>query len=245
MSKEDYTPSGCGIVGSFGIETSQETLEKMTESLAHRGPDSDGFWTSQDGLTMFGHRRLAIVGIDERGRQPMTKDGITVTYNGEIYNYPYLKKELEELGYQFTSTSDTEAILYAYQEYGPDCVKHFNGIFAFGLYDERTKQLMLARDHVGVKPLCFTIPSGKGILFASEPKALFPHPDVSCQPNYDVIKADMIHGYWGPKQQTWFEGVLNLEPGNYMLIDTQTGEKQVVRYWEPPSKPAKSPSGEF
>ncbi len=236
--KENSIPSGCGITGAHNIDAPRKTLDVMTDSLAHRGPDGKGTWQSKDNSTVFGHRRLSIVGIDERGAQPMTREHLTVTFNGEIYNYPQLKAELEKEGYEFTSASDTEVILHAYNKWGPECVRKFNGIFAFGLYDERRSQLMLARDHIGVKPLVYNTPESKGILFASEPKAIIKHPETPRQPNFDVIKADMIHGFWGPKKETWFNGVLNLEPGRYMLVDTKTNERKTVRYYEPEAKPA-------
>jgi asparagine synthase (glutamine-hydrolysing) len=236
--KEGFIPSGCGIVGAHEVETTPRVLETMRDSLSHRGPDGAQSWTSADKSTQFAHRRLAIVGIDERGAQPMSRGPHTVTFNGEIYNYPELKRELQQRGYEFTSESDTEAILHAYKEWGPDCVKKFNGIFAFGLYDEERQQLMLARDHVGVKPLVYNTPDSKGILFASEPKAVLHHPQVSKQPDFDTIRADMVHGFWGPKQGTWFKDVLNLDPGSYMLVDTKTGENKTERYWEPQVKSA-------
>lgn len=238
----EHIPPGCGIAGSYNAETSGETLDVMTDALAHRGPDGRGTWTSEDGQTSFGHRRLSIVGVDERGAQPMKREypdgqALNVTFNGEIYNYPDLKHELEQQGYRFESASDTEVILHAYHRWGPECVKRFNGIFAFAIHDQKNGRVVLARDHVGVKPMVYARTPGKGegagIVFASEAKALLKHPDVPHEPDFDTIRQDFIHGFWGDKRGTWFKGIRNLEPGTMHIIDTNSGQEHTVQYWTP------------
>lgn len=230
-----HVPPGCGIVGTNDIDTSAETLDAMTDSMVHRGPDGRGTWTSPDGRTNFGHRRLAIVGIDERGAQPMHReypDGqkLSITFNGEIYNYPELKATLEGDGYKFMSASDTEVILHGYHKWGPECVKRFNGIFAFSIHDDKNSRLVLARDHVGVKPMLYSN-VGDGVAFASEAKALLKHEKISNEPDFDTIRSDMIHGFWGDKRGTWFKDIKQLEPGRMLIIDKRTGEQKTVQYW--------------
>ncbi|PGX71815.1 asparagine synthetase B, partial [Bacillus thuringiensis] len=175
----------CGIAGwidwSKDLSHEQETLKKMTDAIIHRGPDAEGHWFSK--RAALGHRRLIVID-PEGGLQPMLyKDGndtIGLTFNGEIYNYQELRKELEEKGHEFQTKSDTEVLLHAYLEWREDCVQHLNGIFAFGIWDERFGKLMLGRDHLGVKPLFFA-QRGGAILFGSELKVLLSHPLVDAE----------------------------------------------------------------
>src|SRR5258708_16759003 len=146
----------CGIVGIIHCGD-REILEKMNDIEAHRGPDDHGVWEKtlpQGGWVGLGSRRLAILDLTTAGHMPMsTPDGrLTIVYNGEAYNYPQLRKELEAKGYTFRSNSDTEAILYLYREYGPNCVNRINGMFAIAIWDEEHQELFLARDHFRVKP---------------------------------------------------------------------------------------------
>ena len=139
----------CGIAGIFhlnGQPVSPVNLRKMTDSIRHRGPDGEGFYT--DSFIGLGHRRLAILDLSPAGHQPMiTKDGqYAITYNGEIYNFQELRLELESLGYQFRSQTDTEVVLYAYAEWGAECVRRFNGMFAFAIWDKSRQELFIARD---------------------------------------------------------------------------------------------------
>ena len=226
-------PSGCGIVGTVDCATSDEVFRAMVGKLAHRGPDGEGVWASPDGAVRFGHRRLAIVGVDERGAQPMVRGPLAVTCNGEIYNYLELRGELERRGYVFGSDCDTEVILHAYAEWGRACLDRLDGIFGFALYDGRRRRVILARDRLGVKPLHYACPSGGGLVFASEAKALLPHPRVPRRANLDQIRSDLVHGPLGPRQQTWLAGIDNLEPGTIMEIDVATGQRAVHVYWTP------------
>src|SRR5262249_44330121 len=160
-----------------------------------------------------GHRRLAIVGVDARGAQPMTDGDLTVVCNGEIYNYPDLRRRLECDGRRFRSDCDTEVLLHAHALWGLDFLEELNGIYAFALYDAAKKQLLLVRDRAGVKPLAFAALDAGGLAFASEPKALLLHPRIARRPNLDAIRGDLVHALCGPKHATWFAGIDNLEPG--------------------------------
>jgi asparagine synthase (glutamine-hydrolysing) len=173
----------CGIVGwvdwSRDLSRERPILTRMTERLTARGPDARGEWVAQHAA--LGHRRLSVIDLTTNGAQPMVfqSDGRTwvVVYNGEIYNYRELRGELETLGHQFRSASDTEVLLHAYVEWGGECVDRLNGIFAFAIWDDKKRELFLSRDPLGVKPL-FWARVGDGIVFASEIKALLEHPGV-------------------------------------------------------------------
>lgn len=169
----------CGIVGIINFDgepVSPVILKRMTDVIAHRGPDGEGQW-SQDGVGL-GHRRLSIIDLSPAGHQPMeTADKrFVITYNGEVYNFKEIRIELESLGRQFHSDTDTEVVLNAYAEWGPNCVDKLNGMFAFAIWDTREKMLFLARDRYGIKPLYYTLLNNNTLLFASEQKAFLEHP---------------------------------------------------------------------
>ncbi len=170
----------CGIVGivrSDGKSVDEALLTRMCTAIRHRGPDDDGFYfNAPAGLGM---RRLSIIDV-AGGQQPIHNQDRTawIVYNGEIYNYLELREKLEKLGHKFYTNSDTEAIIHAYDEYGADCPKHLRGMFAFAIWDERTQELLLARDRVGKKPLLYAQVNGQ-LVFGSEFIALLQHPDVS------------------------------------------------------------------
>ena len=171
----------CGIVGVVNWGE-RDTLAHMNQVQAHRGPDDDGLWETRlpDGAFVgLGSRRLAILDLSAGGHMPMsTPDGrFTITYNGEIYNSPALRRELEARGYTFRSHTDTEVILYLYQACGADSVRRLNGMFAFAIWDDGRKELFLARDHFGIKPFYYC-QQGPRLAFASEIKALLELPDV-------------------------------------------------------------------
>jgi len=170
----------CGIAGIFNLNgepVSQVILRKMTDAIAHRGPDGEGFYI--DSFLGLGHRRLAIIDLSPAGHQPMaTEDGnYIITYNGEVYNFKELRIELENLGHRFRSKTDTEVVLHAYAQWGTECVKRFNGMFAFAIWDGPQQELFLARDRYGIKPLYYTL-IGSTFIFASEQKAIITHPAV-------------------------------------------------------------------
>src|SRR3989442_720446 len=173
----------CGIAGIFDwhlAPVDRAILEAMSAQQEHRGPDGQGIWT--DAGIGLGHRRLAIIDL-AGGKQPLgNEDGtVWVTFNGEIYNFQELKDHLEQLGHQFVTHCDTEVIVHAYEQYGPACVDHFRGMFAFAVWDEPRPTLFLARDRVGKKPL-FYCQARAQFVFASELQALPAHPDVPREP---------------------------------------------------------------
>jgi asparagine synthase (glutamine-hydrolysing) len=168
----------CGICGIFNLNgepVAPVVLRKMTDAVAHRGPDGEGFYI--DSFISLGHRRLAIIDLSPLGHQPMTtRDGqYTIAYNGEVYNFQQLRVELEALGSPFRSRTDTEVVLNAYAQWGPECVKKFNGMFAFAVWDKTRQELFLARDRYGIKPLYYAF-VGNTFLFASEQKAIITLP---------------------------------------------------------------------
>ena len=156
----------------LGPRHSEGALSRMSQAISHRGPDASGtILTENVGM---GHRRLAILDLSERGEQPMsTLDGrLTITYNGEIYNYRALRAQLIDRGWIFRSATDSEVVLYAWAEWGEGCLSRIDGMFAFGVYDRLKDSLTLVRDRLGIKPLYYTILPGGGLLFASEVRAL-------------------------------------------------------------------------
>jgi asparagine synthase (glutamine-hydrolysing) len=228
----------CGIVGTINWGDSQ-SLARMNNSQAHRGPDDHGAWDTRlpDGSYVgLGSRRLAILDVSPAGRMPMsTDDGrLTITYNGEVYNYPALRRELEAKGYRFRSRSDTEAVLYLYQEYGAASVIRLNGMFAFAIWDDERKELFIARDHFGIKPLYYCHQDSR-FAFASEIKALLQLPDAPRR-----INLQALHQYltllWVPDPLTMFDGILKLPAGHYGLY--RDAHLQLEQYWDlkfPPS----------
>jgi asparagine synthase (glutamine-hydrolysing) len=179
----------CGICGIFNLNgepVSPVNLRKMTDAIAHRGPDGEGFYT--DSFIGLGHRRLAIIDLSPLAHQPMTTpDGqFTISYNGEVYNFQELRIELEALGCSFRSSSDTEVVLNAYAQWGPECIKKLNGMFAFAIWDKTRQELFLARDRYGIKPLYYAF-MGHYFLFASEQKAILTHPVVNREVDLEAL----------------------------------------------------------
>ena len=224
----------CGITGWIDWEQdltgSKPILEKMTETLAFRGPDAAGYWLGKQAA--LGHRRLIVVD-PEGGRQPMVRQvgdrHLVLVYNGELYNTEEIRRELINKGHNFRAYSDTEVLLVAYLEWGPDCVERFNGIFAFGIWDESSQRLFLARDRMGVKPLFYT-QRGGAFLFGSELKALLANPKVA--PEVDAEGLAEIFGL-GPAHtpgQGIFKAIAELRPGHWLLYDRKG--IQIKRYWE-------------
>lgn len=222
----------CGITGILnrdGSPVDRAVLGAMTRSLAHRGPDGEGNFV--DGTLGFGHRRLSIIDLSAAGHQPMeTPEGdLVITYNGEVYNFNELRDELEALGHVFASRTDTEVVLHAYQEWGPDCLDRFNGMFAFAVWNKRTRELFLARDRYGIKPLYYTW-VGDTLLFASEIKAFLEHPafevDLSLPHLLEYFTFQNIFS-----DGSLFAGVTLLPPGHWMRV--RHGEDtERVQYWD-------------
>lgn len=220
----------CGITGIVrrdGAQIDRELLGRMNDAIRHRGPDDDGFYFSDGvGLAM---RRLAIIDL-KSGHQPIHNADRTlwIVFNGEIYNYRELRKQLEALGHTFYTDSDTEAIVHAYDEYGTECPKHLRGMFALAIWNERDKSLFLARDRVGKKPLLYA-QTNDGLVFGSEFTALLTHPSISREVNYEAI-----HHYLSfisvPAPLTAYQAIRKLEPGHWLLW--RDGEVKLERYWQ-------------
>jgi asparagine synthase (glutamine-hydrolysing) len=219
----------CGICGIYHLHNqpvNRALLDAMTDVMRHRGPDGEGRYVN--GRVGFGHRRLSIIDL-EGGTQPISNetDTIVVVFNGEIYNFIELRDELEKSGHVFKTRSDTEVIVHGYEEWGADCVKRFNGIFSFALWDGNEKTLLLARDHLGVKPLYYTTVNGK-LLFASEIKAILQ--DRECPREVDVEALGHLFTFrYVPSPKTMFKNIMKLPPGHLMTVKDQ--DVSIRRFW--------------
>ncbi len=221
----------CGIAGRFNFDPTlaidRARLEAMTGTLAHRGPDADGFHV-EPGLGL-GHRRLSIIDL-ATGDQPLAnEDGtVWVVFNGEIYNFADTRAELERAGHAFRTHSDTEVIVHAYEEWGDDCVHRFRGMFAFAVWDGRRRRLLLVRDRVGIKPLYYSA-TRHGVVFGSEIKALLEDDTVSREWSAEALDAFLAFQYI-PGPQTIYRNVWKLQPGH--LLVAERGRVTVRRYWD-------------
>ncbi|GAB6067003.1 amidotransferase 1, exosortase A system-associated [Methylothermus subterraneus] len=224
----------CGIVGLIDLESQRpvdrELLEQMNQTQIHRGPDGEGVYLAP-GLGL-AHRRLAIIDLAGSAQPMSTPDGrVTVTYNGEIYNFKELRRELKAQGYLFRTQGDTEVILYAWLAWGEACVKRLRGIFAFGLWDEAQKVLFLARDPLGVKPLYYA-PFADGWLgFASELKALKKHPKLDRRLDLEAVEEYLAFGYV-PDPKTIYRGAFKLPPGHTLTVRPGQPLGEPVCYWD-------------
>lgn len=227
----------CGIAGYSG-SFPHELLGRMSDAIAHRGPDGEGSYFSTDGSVGLAHRRLAIIDLSPTGAQPMTDaaTGVTLTYNGEVYNYRELRAELEQAGVRFTGASDTEVILRLYLERGRAALPRLNGIFAFALWDPRDRSLLVVRDGAGVKPLYYAEPRG-GFLFASELKALLACPDVDRAIDARAVWSSLTY-LWTPTPFTMLQSVRKLEPGCALLVR----DGRIVDRWRFYELPYPSPA---
>jgi asparagine synthase (glutamine-hydrolysing) len=219
----------CGISGYFSRTSYPETvLAGMTGRLTHRGPDAAGYY--HDGPVALGHRRLSVIDI-EASTQPMsTPDGeLTIVFNGEIYNFPALRTELEQRGHRFRTHGDTETLLYAYREWGMAMLDHLQGMFAFALWDKRQHSLFLARDHLGVKPLHYHW-DGANLVFGSEIKAVVAHPAVSRELDLDALGL-YLECQFIPAPKTIYRTISKLPPAHAMLL--KDGKLKTWRYWLP------------
>jgi asparagine synthase (glutamine-hydrolysing) len=220
----------CGICGIVDNEhsVSPQHLTLMRDRMAHRGPDDSGVFIAP-GVGL-GHRRLSIIDLTDAGHQPMVnEDGaLHLVFNGEIYNYVELRNALRSHGHVFQSESDSEVILHAYEQYGPDCVNRFNGMFAFAIWDARQRSLFLARDRIGIKPLYYVAEPSR-LAFASEVKALLAVPGIGRATNWNAIRQ-----YWDvgvpTNDETWFTGILQLMPGHWAIW--KDGRLRIQQYWD-------------
>lgn len=217
----------CGICGYIGIDD-KELIVRMTDTIAHRGPDDHGYF--HDGDVHLGHRRLSIIDI-AGGRQPMmNKDGsLVIIYNGEIYNFKELRSSLEQKGHVFQTSSDTEVLLRLYEVLGPKALKKLNGMFAFAIYDRNKKEIFLARDRIGIKPLYY-LQVGNRFLFASETKSLFCYREWSPSINPRAID-EYLRLRYVPGSTTMFKELKRLPAGHYMVC--KAGKLTIHRYWQP------------
>ena len=223
----------CGICGFTGeLEQREDVIRRMTEVITHRGPDSDGFFV--DDYIAMGFRRLSIIDL-ESGDQPITnEDGkLVLTFNGEIYNYKELRKELEELGHTFKTSSDSEVLVHGFEEWGEDMLPMLRGMFAFAIYNTESKAIFLARDYFGIKPLHYTM-IDEDLCYASEIKSILEHPNFVKVFNDKALDAYLSFQYC-PQPMTFFKDVFCLLPGHFMWF--RDGVIETQRYFEPKFKP--------
>ena len=223
----------CGISGfaDFTKQTGNTVLEKMNRIMAHRGPDGEGYAMYQPAAATvgFGHLRLSIIDLSEGGKQPKTFQHLHITFNGEVYNYAEIKKELEQKGHTFDSHSDTEVILHAYAEWGAAALQRFIGMYAFVIFDEKKQKLFACRDRAGVKPFFYYWKNGL-FLFGSELKALMQHPGFVKEIDINAAAAFMQYGYI-PTPHCIFQHTYKLKPGHYLELDLSNQSVQTTRYW--------------
>jgi asparagine synthase (glutamine-hydrolysing) len=247
----------CGIVGILslgGAPVDPVVLQRMNDRPAHRGPDGAGYllaWPADgrlahafvrdiaawdrraDARIALGHRRLAILDLSERGIQPMAADGggTWIVFNGEIYNHRALRVELERAGYTFTTRTDTEVLLQAYQRWGEACLERIQGMFAFAIWDGGAGRLFCARDRLGIKPFYYATPPGH-LVFASEIKALLAFPALTAVADDDAVVDYLVHANCDYGERTVFRGVRALPAGHALSVDFASGRVRVRRYWE-------------
>ena len=220
----------CGIAGCYQQPDGHKLVDTMTERIAHRGPDSTGTWNYEDDRVsvQLGFRRLSIIDLSAAADQPLRKDGLTIVYNGELYNYKALRAELVTRGVRFRTESDTEVVLEAWRCWGPAALERFRGMFAFALADEKTGELVLARDPFGIKPLYY-LPRGDGVVFASELKAVVTALGSELRIEPGALVASMLY-YWLPEQRCAIDGVRKL-PGGSWACWRPDGSVSVRHYW--------------
>jgi asparagine synthase (glutamine-hydrolysing) len=223
----------CGIAGCYGQSDGENLVRLMNDRIAHRGPDADGLYsfTNERLSVQLAHRRLSIIDLSAAADQPLSKDGLTISYNGELYNYKEIRAELAASGVRFTTTSDTEVILEAWRRYGSGALRRFRGMFAFALFEESTGKLVLARDPLGIKPL-YCMQRRGGIVFASELKALVSAVGKELEVDRGSLVASMLY-YWVPDQRCSLLGVEKLPPGCWMEISPGSAPR-TERYFSLP-----------
>ena len=226
----------CGIIGiasTTGV-SERHWLAAGRDAMRHRGPDGYGEWWAPDGCVGFGHRRLAVIDLSAAGEQPMADASgrLHIVYNGEIYNFIELRAQLAAKGYAFRSHTDTEVILAAYHEWGSDCLARLNGMFAFALYDAARRQILMARDRAGEKPLFYAL-TATALRFASELKGLLADPRLPRDIDREALDCYLTMGFI-PGGRCILQGVSKLPPAHALLFDLTTARSQVWRYWALP-----------
>ncbi|OHE13551.1 MAG: asparagine synthase (glutamine-hydrolyzing), partial [Sulfurimonas sp. RIFOXYB2_FULL_37_5] len=203
----------------------------MSDVITHRGPDSEGQWVSDDRKCGFSFRRLAIIDLSEAANQPMhTPDGkYSIVYNGEVYNHLSIRENLEKSGYKYKSRSDTETILYGYREYGKNILGKLLGMWGMAIWDSEKKELFIARDRIGIKPLYYTISNGR-FIFASEIKSILQHPSIKSELNLEELPNYLNYGMTG--SESLFKNIKKLPPAHCLTVNSN-GEIRIERYWSP------------
>src|ERR1041385_2830402 len=231
----------CGITGvALTSGVAQPPLELMYVTLSHRGPDDRGLYWSTDGRVGLAQCRLAVIDLSAAAHQPMSDPAqrLWITFNGEIYNFRELRKELEARGHAFRSASDTEVVIEAYREWGDDFLARLQGMFALALYDAGRRRLLLARDRAGEKPLFYHFAAGK-LTFASELKALAADPEFPRTIDLRSLEFYLAYGYV-PGEMCIFRGTKKLGQGEALVFDLDSGALRTWRYWTlPPPEPAR------
>jgi asparagine synthase (glutamine-hydrolysing) len=228
----------CGILG-ISPPVSRQVFTEALDRISHRGPDGYGIWS--DDNMMLGHRRLSILDLSDYGKQPMIKEHLTITFNGEIYNFLEVRKELQSLGHRFISESDTEVILAAYLQWGPHCLKKFNGMWALAIWDNKKKELFLSRDRFGKKPLFYAL-TDRYFVIASEMKAIFPFlSEVKPSQHFDWCSRNILN--YESTEHCLVEGIRRFPAGHFGYFRLGEKDLSLIRFWntmehleEPPEK---------
>jgi asparagine synthase (glutamine-hydrolysing) len=230
----------CGIAGYVNLRPAHPpdgVLERMAQRIEHRGPDGHGYY--RDPWAALAHRRLSIIDLAS-GAQPMTneRENLRIVYNGEIFNHDALRRELEAAGHTYKTRCDTETILHAFEQWGPDCVSHFRGMFAFAIWDRAARRLFCARDRLGIKPFYY-FQDGRQFVFASEIKALLAHPSIAASFEESLLPEYLAFGYTSG-ERTLFSGIRKLLPGHTLDLHlTDTAPRvEIRRYWDVPAPAA-------
>ena len=229
----------CGFVGrasKYNFKKDETWINTGNLEIKHRGPDGHGFWHSIDKKVELAHRRLAVIDISEAGSQPMSDEitGMTIVFNGEIYNHKKIREDLINLGYKFISRSDTEVLLAAYNEWGIESLKRLNGMFAFAIYDSNNKELFFARDRAGEKPLYYVL-ENESISFASELKGLLSNSKIKRLIDKESLDCYLSFGFI-PGSKCIYSNLKKLEPGSWIKFSTSSGKLSSGRYWNLPKE---------
>jgi asparagine synthase (glutamine-hydrolysing) len=221
----------CGILSFNHNEVQESVLIQMRDEMRHRGPDAEGIFVNKSKKVGFGFRRLAIIDLSPAANQPMCNQDQTIwiVFNGEIYNHLEIRKELEKLGYKYKTRSDTETIIYAYEEFGIDFIHKLNGMFAIAIWDERKKLFIAYRDRIGKKPFYYTFQNGQ-FVFASEIKSIFRHPTIRKELNLNAL-SNYLTFLIPPSPETMFDGIKKL-PAGHRLILNENGEIKIEEYYD-------------
>ena len=225
----------CGIAGFIntdGAPVDTRLIRRMTDVIAHRGPDGSGYYTR--GEVALGHRRLSIIDLDSGG-QPMSNedDSLWITYNGEIFNHADIRPELEAAGHHYKSHCDTETIVHAYEQWGDQSVTRYRGMFSYAIWDQNHRRLFCARDRLGIKPFYYFW-NGRLFAFASEIKVLLEHPDIRTEFNDVLLPEYLAFGYTSG-EETLFAGIRKLMPGHTLTLTCGVAPSlEIKQYWDPP-----------